>query len=367
MIQKIFGRIASARSFVFAMASLAALALQAFDTPYLTFRSASSFTLSATKTWDGTLQMATSNPSDGSSWTGASITAEQSGGQYYIYLRGTGNTVVNNSYTAWTLLGSDIYCEGDIETLRGYDGNVPTMAESCYKCLFKGCTALKSIPTFSAMTVPNLSYYQMFQNCTGLEVNTSGPGVAWSIPLGTTGTSIWNYDMFANTSGSFTGNPVAGTTYYVASALPLGEIYQIPGKETLDVVLVGFSANIDLSATVKNGVAPYTFTQVGGTMPPGLNVLGSTLSGVPTSAGDYSFSLSVTDDESHMLASGAYTMKVVQPTIVPTTFVGADGLPITTKTGVSRFTRSAASTSFASQLAKSALTSLFGASREFVR
>jgi len=124
MIHKFFGRLATARSFVFAMVSFAALALSAFDTPYLTFRSATSFTLSATKAWDGTLQKATSNPADGSSWsdwTGASITAEQTDGQYYIYLRGTGNTVVNNSYTAWTLTGSNIYCEGDIETLRGYN------------------------------------------------------------------------------------------------------------------------------------------------------------------------------------------------------------------------------------------------------
>ena len=58
MTRKILGRIMSARLFVFAMASLAALALSAFDTPYLTFRSASSFSLSATKRWDGTHQKA---------------------------------------------------------------------------------------------------------------------------------------------------------------------------------------------------------------------------------------------------------------------------------------------------------------------
>ena len=323
------------KSFICAAFSLAlsATSALAFDTPYLTFRSASSFTLSATKRWDGTLQKATSNPTDEASWsdwTGSSISAGLSDGQYYIYLRGTGNTYVNNSYSAWTLTGSNIYCEGDIETLRGYDGNVPEMAESCYKCMFSGCTALKSIPILSATTVPNYSYYQMFKDCTGLEVNTSGPGVEWAIPSGTVGTSIWNYEMFSNTSGSFTGNPVAGTTYYVASALPLGEIYQITGKGTIDSALVGFSATINLSSTVKNGTAPYTFALVSGTLPPGLNLSGSTLAGTPTTAGNYSFSLSVTDSESHTLASAAYTMQVVQPTVVSTTFVGADGSSITT-------------------------------------
>ena len=328
MINKILGRLPSVRSFVFAIAALATLAVQAFDTPYLTFRSATSFTLSATKAWDGTLQKATSNPADGSSWsdwTGSSITAVQSDGQYYIYLRGTGNTVVNNSYTAWTLTGSNIYCEGDIETLRGYDGNAPTMAESCYKCMFKGCTALKSIPTFSETTVPNTAYYQMFQNCTGLEINTSGPGDEWAFPDGTTGTSIWNYSMFEGTSGSFTGNPVAGTTYYVASALPPGEMYQVGGSGALDLALVGYSYSRDLTSTIKNGTTPYAFTLASGTLPLGLSISGSTLSGTPTTAGNYAFTLSVQDAESHVLSSASYTLKVVQPTVVNTAYVAADG------------------------------------------
>ena len=100
MTHKFLGRIPSARLVIFAIASLAALALSAFDTPYLTFKSASSFSLSATKRWDGTLQKATSNPTDEASWsdwTGSSITAGLSDAQYYIYLRGKDNTTLNNS------------------------------------------------------------------------------------------------------------------------------------------------------------------------------------------------------------------------------------------------------------------------------
>ena len=64
MIRKILGRLASARSFVFA--ALASFAASAFDTPYLTFRSASQFRLSGTSSrWSsGTLDIATSNPTD---------------------------------------------------------------------------------------------------------------------------------------------------------------------------------------------------------------------------------------------------------------------------------------------------------------
>ena len=388
MIQKLFGRLALARSFVFAMVSLAALALSAFDTPYLTFRSATSFSISITKRWDGTLQKATSNPTEESSWsdwTGTSITAVQTGGQYYIYLRGKNNTFITggtSTYSGFTLSGSNIYCEGDIETLRDYEGNPLAMATGCYRYLFSNCSSLKSAPVLSATMLANGCYYgmfkgcsslaeapdlpattmkeecyrnmfqsctslrkipslpsttasatgatrcyfMMFDGCTSLEVNTSGPGVEWTIPVqAESGAASWNYNVFANTGGSFTGDPLAGTTYYVASALPPGQIYQAPGSGTLDVGLVGFAYTRDLTSTIKNGTTPYTFTFASGTLPPELTVSGSTLSGTPTTAGDYDFSLSVVDDESHELASASYSLKVVQPTVVNTPYVFANG------------------------------------------
>ena len=344
MMRKILGRIASARSFVFAAFALAMSAVSAFDTPYLTFRSASSFSLSATKRWDGTLQKATGNPTDEASWsdwTGSSITAGLSDGQYYIYLRGKDNTTLNNSsYGALFSFssGASVYCEGDIEALRDYEGNPPamaagcckymftgcrallsapslsattlanecyfgmfsscssltaapalpamTMATDCYRSMFEKCTSLKSLPSLPATTTAQRCYMGMFSGCSGLEINTALPGVEWSIPaqVGSLASS-WNSSMFQSTSGSFTANPQVETPYYVASALPFGEIYQIPGKGTLDIALVGFSAKVDLSSTVKNGATPYTFTLASGTLPPGLYVSGSVhVRGQPVSA-----------------------------------------------------------------------------------
>ena len=384
-----FGK-AALKPFFCAAFAMAAFTASAFDTPYLTFRSTASFSLSATKRWDGTLQKATGNPTDEASWsdwTGSSITAGLSDGQYYIYLRGKDNTTLNNSsYGAlfsFSYGATSVYCEGDIEALRDYEGNPPsmaagccmymfsgctellsapslsattlanecyfgmfsecsslttppvlpamTMATDCYRNMFEKCTGLKSLPSLPATTTALRCYMGMFSGCSGLEINTGLPGVEWSIPeqVGDLASS-WNASMFQGTSGAFTGNPLAGTPYYVASALPFGEIYQIGGKGTLDLALVGFPADVDLASTIKNGTAPYTFTLASGTLPPGLNVSGSTLSGTPTTVGNYSFSLSVTDAESHTLASADYTMQVVQPTIVPTTFVGADGSSITT-------------------------------------
>ena len=181
MIRKILGRLAAVRPLAFAFFALASFAASAFDTPYLTFRSAETFTLSATKAWNGTLQKATSNPVDGSSWsdwTGASITAVESDGLYYIYLRGTGNTYVNNSFTAWTLTGSNIYCEGDIEALRDYNGNPPAMAANCCRYMFSGQSALVSAPSLSATTLNSDCYEYMFRDCTGLKSLPELPATA---------------------------------------------------------------------------------------------------------------------------------------------------------------------------------------------
>ena len=436
---------ASVRSFLFALASLAALSLQAFDTPYLTFRSASSFSLSGTSSrWTGDggyLEYATSNPTEARSWatwTGSYTSAVQTDGQYYIYLRGKGIASFNPSGSSSSTLSlsasKDVYCEGDIETLRGYDGDVPamgancykymfynwtklvsapvlsattlanncydsmfyfahitnapalpaetlanncyrsmfsycsymtsaptlpattmtaycyesmfsgcsslvappalpatTLATSCYQMMFQNCTGLKSLPTLSATTTAASCYYSMFSGCSSIEVNTSGPGVDWSIPSEVgAGASSWNSSMLSNTSGSFTGNPEAGTPYKVASALPAGVIYQVAGGGTLTPAFSGALRNWDLSVTVKNGTAPYTFEHVGGTLPPGLEVSGSTLSGTPTTPGTYNFTLKVTDAESHVWNDAPYSLNILQKTIVPVTFVDATGTSVTT-------------------------------------
>ena len=393
MMHKILGRIASVRSFVFAAFALAMSAASAFDTPYLTFRSASSFTLSATKRWDGTLQKATGNPASEASWsewTGASITAVESGGQYYIYLRGSNNTIINgNNYNGWTLTGSDIHCEGDIETLRGYDGNVPAMgaycyqylfnnqsalvsapflsattlaercyynmfqnctslavvqdfplatlaksccsgmfkgcsalttppalpstssAESCYSYMFQNCISLTSLPDLPATTTGTSSYFYMFDGCSSLVVNSGGEGVEWSLPVMVSEGTIYNWYMFSNTGGDFTGNPVAGTTYYVASALPPG-LSVVAGAGEL-AAYTGANVNFNLAETIRGGETPYAFS---GTVPTGLTLNpNGMLSGAVATAGSYPFTLRVTDATSPdaLTLDAEYTLVVTDP------------------------------------------------------
>jgi len=345
MTLKAFCRIVSARSFIVAAATLASLALQAFDTPYLTFRSASSFTItSKTVIWDGTLEYSI----DTVNWTAiaasSTMTAVESSGQYYIYMRGKGNSVLNpGKYESLFTLAAteDVYCEGDIETLRAYDNvDMPTMGSQCYKYMFGGWTRLASLPTFSATSLASQCYMRMFQDCTslktlpelpattaadgcywsmfegcsGIEINSddSGDDVTWSVPSGFgEGISMWNYNMFSGTGGDFTGNPVAGKTYYIASALPPGLSVKTGADQF--AAYVGESVDFNLADTIKGGTGVYTFA---GAVPSGLTLNpNGTVSGSIASADTYNFTLRVTDTTSPdpLVLDAAYTLTITAP------------------------------------------------------
>ena len=164
---------------------------------YLTFSSPSSFTLkvnNTTKHWDGILEYST-DTSTWSTWDGATtLSSATSRSDNVLYLRGTGNTVItgdNNSYK-WVLTGSDIACTGNIENLLDYatveSGNHPTMANYCYRYMFRDCTSLTRAPALSATTLSTYCYSNMFQGCTGL---TQAP----ALPATTLADDCYN-DMF---------------------------------------------------------------------------------------------------------------------------------------------------------------------------
>ena len=164
---------------------------------YLTFSSPSSFTLKVndtTKHWDGILEYST-DTSTWSTWNGATtLSSATSRSDNVLYLRGTGNTVItgnNNSYK-WVLTGSDIACTGNIENLLDYatveSGNHPTMANYCYRYMFRDCTSLTRAPALSATTLSTYCYSNMFQGCTGL---TQAP----ALPATTLADDCYN-DMF---------------------------------------------------------------------------------------------------------------------------------------------------------------------------
>ena len=144
---------------------------------YLTFSSLNSFTLKvndATKHWNGTLEYFASDKT-WTVWDGTTtLSAVSDDGEYVLYLRGTGNTVITGSSEnyRWVLTGTDIKCIGNIENLLDYtiveSGNHPTIADYCYANMFYGCTSLTQAPALSAITLTNYCYNSMFQGCTSL-------------------------------------------------------------------------------------------------------------------------------------------------------------------------------------------------------
>lgn len=255
--------------------------------PYLTFSSPSSFTLAvsdSTKHWDGTLEYST-DTSTWSAWDGTTaLSSAISGNDNVLYLRGIGNTKIG-SYDAnkevsipWTISGTDVRCNGNIETLLDYatveSGQHPVMAENCFGSLFMGCTALitppelpattlmdfcydsmfqgctsltqapalpattlangcyeymfagcaglAQAPTLPATTLAEGCYYDMFAGCAGLKLSSTQTGeytVAYRIPTTGTGTTASGAltNMFTDTGGTFTGTPVINTTYYLSN------------------------------------------------------------------------------------------------------------------------------------------------------
>ena len=145
---------------------------------YLTFSSPKSFTLkvnNATKNWDRTLEYFSADKV-WDVWDGTTIlSAYNNDGEYVLYLRGTGNTVItgdNSSNYKWVFTGSDIKCIGNIENLLDYatvaSGNHPTMRAMCYAYMFSGCTPLTQAPELPATTLVSKCYYYMFSGCTSL-------------------------------------------------------------------------------------------------------------------------------------------------------------------------------------------------------
>ncbi|WP_313393575.1 putative Ig domain-containing protein [Pseudomonas sp.] len=78
-----------------------------------------------------------------------------------------------------------------------------------------------------------------------------------------------------------------------------------------------------ISATGGNG--SYSFSVLAGALPDGLSLSGGTLSGTPTNAGSYSFTLRATDGNS-FTGTRAYTMTIATPTLSLTPLSVANGI-----------------------------------------
>ena len=164
----------------------------------LEFSSANPFSISAPKNWDGKLEY--TNGSGWKMWDGSAIASGEIENNHYIYLRGTGNSKITgttSSSVKWSIIGTNIACNGDIDLLLDYstvkNGNRPAMASYCYSNMFYGCTSLTTAPSLPATTLANNCYNSMFQGCTSL---TAAP----SLPATTLNTNCYYYMFYGCTS-----------------------------------------------------------------------------------------------------------------------------------------------------------------------
>ena len=148
---------------------------------YLTFSSPNRFALAAeaaTKYWAGTLEYFASDRT-WTTWDGTTpLSSVNKDDEYVLYLRGTGNTALSyhdeteDIYKGWLINGTDVRCNGNIETLLDYatveTGQHPAMANFCFSSLFSGCAALTQAPSLPATTLAVGCYSGMFLGCTGL-------------------------------------------------------------------------------------------------------------------------------------------------------------------------------------------------------
>ena len=226
------------------------------DTNFLTFSSPSTFTLGVadnTKYWDGSLEYST-DAKTWNTWSGTSAISSSADGK--LYMRGTGNTVICGGLShGWTLTGTDISCNGNIENLLDYEqvakAQHPTMGDYCYAGLFKnctvlitspslpavtltvycywsmfyGCTSLVTIPALPATTIPGHAYQSMFEGCSSINIysaETEEAKTQYRIP--TSGSAVTTGElsvtwMFSSTGGAVGGTPSLNRTYYTSNTV----------------------------------------------------------------------------------------------------------------------------------------------------
>ena len=144
----------------------------------------SDFTLKATnKSWKGTVEYST-DKNTWSTWDGSEISSADK----KLYLRGKNNTTFYTTKAVQFVLSAKAGCYGNINTLLDYENPPTTLASSCYREMFYGCTLLTTAPELPATTLAYACYSSMFYGCRSL---TAAP----ALPATTLAESCY-YSMF---------------------------------------------------------------------------------------------------------------------------------------------------------------------------
>jgi len=133
-----------------------------------------------------------------------------------------------------------------------------------------------------------------------------------------TPTSAGSYNFTITTTDSSTGaGPYTGSrAYTITVSAPTMTLTPASGTTINGTA----SSPVSATFTAANGTAPYTYAVSAGVLPPGVLLSSTgTLSGTPTAAGNFNFTVQAADSSTGtgapFAASGNYTLAVVAPTI----------------------------------------------------
>jgi hypothetical protein len=168
-------------------------------------------------------------------------------------------------------------------------------------------------------------------------LNATGgtPPYTWALASGSLPAGL-----FLSSAGVFSGTPTAtGTSNFTvrvtdgnsisvqkAFTLVVGTAVTITTSSPLTTALLGVSYVQTLSAT--GGTTPYTWSVFSGSLPPGLTLTGATITGTPTTAGTFNFTIRVTDSSTPAKTfDRAFTLDVVLPLMIATAATLPSGMP----------------------------------------
>ncbi|NKJ23375.1 putative Ig domain-containing protein [Dyella sp. SG609] len=145
----------------------------------------------------------------------------------------------------------------------------------------------------------------------GLSLSSSG-----AITGTPTGAGAYNLTITATDSSTGTGPYTGSSAYTLTVNAPTLTLTPSTGTTINGTAGVAVSG----SFTAANGTSPYTYAITSGALPPGVTLSSTgTLSGTPTAAGNFNFTVQATDSSTGTSApfhvSGSYTLAIVAPTI----------------------------------------------------
>ena len=194
--------------------------------------------------------------------------------------------------------------------------------------IFIGCQLITFAPETFRAGIAGVAYTQALTQTGGVGTVTYSriggllpPGLTLSntgVLSGTpTAPGVFNFTLKATDANGCT----ATRTYAMETVCRTITINQ----QTIPSGSVGVLYNQTLTAT--GSVAPYTFTRIGGSLPPGLTLSGTgTLSGTPTTGGGYNFTVMATDGNG-CTGTQSYSLVIcgpiaISPATLPNGFVG---------------------------------------------